>query len=101
MPLSVDIPSNPFRCRSETSRGSQPLLHAILAVSCYHASRQANKDEYSPIDVVDHQNTALKLYHDQLDTYNGSQGVQLLDTTMVLFLFKVRRQICNVGLIRY
>jgi hypothetical protein len=92
IPLSGDVPSNPFRCRSETSRGSQSLLDAILAVSCYHAGRQARKGDELPFDVVDHQNTALKLYRDELDTYTGSKGLELLDTTMVLFLYNVRRQ---------
>ncbi|RDW58181.1 hypothetical protein BP6252_13592 [Coleophoma cylindrospora] len=87
VPLSGDVPSNPFRCRSETSRGSQSLLHAILAVSCYHAGRQASKGDYPPSDVFDHQNTAIQLYRNELNTYTGSQAVQLLDTTMVLFLF--------------
>jgi hypothetical protein len=99
--MSGDVPSNPFRCRSETSRGSQSLLHAILAVSCYHAGRQLSKDDYSPLDVVDRQNTAIKLYRDELDTYIGSQGVQLLDTTMVLFLFNVRKQPCIFDPVRY
>ncbi|RQM08074.1 hypothetical protein DH86_00001409 [Scytalidium sp. 3C] len=29
----------------------------------------------------------MKLYRDELDTYTGPEGIQLLDTTMVLFLF--------------
>lgn len=90
-PLSGDIPSNPFRCRSETTRGPQSLLHAILAVSYFHAGRQSSRTDLLPFDVVDHQNTALKLYRDELDTYTSSQGPQLLDTVMVLFLSYVRR----------
>lgn len=101
MPLSGDIPSNPFRYRSENSHGSQSLLHAILAVSCYHVGRQASKDEYPPFDVFDHHNTAINLYRNELDTYTGSQGMQLLDTTMVLFLFYVRRQAFTFELVRY
>jgi hypothetical protein len=100
MPLSSDLPSNPFRCRSEAARGSKSLLHAILALSYYHAGRQMGNSDYPPSDVIDHQNTALKLYHDQLDTYTESQGVQLLDTAMVLFLFNVCRQILIFRLVR-
>jgi len=92
MPLSGDIASNPFRYRSEACHGSQSLLNAILAVSCYHAGRQASEDDYPPIDLFDHHNTAIYLYRNELDTYTGSQGMQLLDTTMVLFLFYVRTQ---------
>lgn len=89
VPLSGDVSSNPFRCQLGTSSGSQSLLHAILAVSCYHAGRQENKGDYSPSDVVDHHTAAVTLYRNELDTYTGSKGVQLLDTTMVLFLFNV------------
>ncbi|KIW11191.1 hypothetical protein PV08_10491 [Exophiala spinifera] len=86
MPLSGDIPSNPFRCRSHTSQGSRFLLHAILAVSCYHTSRQSTAEGSPPSpDVVNHQNTATQLYRHELDVYHGSQGVRLLDTTLVLF----------------
>ena len=72
------------------SHGSPSLLHAILAVSCYHAGRRPANGHYPWLDIADHRNTAIKLYRDELDTYTGSQGVQLLDTTMVLFLFHVR-----------
>ncbi|OKL56438.1 hypothetical protein UA08_08160 [Talaromyces atroroseus] len=82
-PLSGDIPSNPLRCRLETCRASRSLLHAILAVSCYHAGRQGSKDDYPITDVADHQNTAVELYRKE---QNMSYGVQLLDTTIVLFL---------------
>jgi hypothetical protein len=101
MPLSGDVPSNPFRCRSETSRGCPSLLHAVLAVSCYHAGRQASEGENPIFDVVDHQNTAIKLYSNELDAYTGLQGVQLLDTMMVLFLFNVRKQAFIFDLARY
>ena len=90
VPLSRDIPSNPLRCRVETCRGSGSLLHAILAVSCYHAGRQGSMDDYPVTDVVDHQNTAVELYRKELNACTQSHGMQLLDTTMVLFLFRVR-----------
>jgi hypothetical protein len=89
VPLSVDILCNPFRCRPEVSRGSQSLLHAILAVSCYHAGRQASEGSYPRQVIIDHRNTAVKLYRNELDTCTGSQGTQLLDTAMVLFLYNV------------
>ncbi len=41
-------------------------------------------------DVLDHQNTAVQLYRKELETYDGSQGVRLLDTTLVLFTLNVR-----------
>ncbi|KAE9367713.1 hypothetical protein N431DRAFT_416495 [Stipitochalara longipes BDJ] len=87
VPLSGDVASNPFRHRLETSSGFQSLFHAILAVSCYHAGRQASNNDYPPSDVIDYQNTAVKLYRDELDTCAASPRVQLLDTTMVLFLY--------------
>lgn len=91
MPLSGDIPSNPFRCRSHTSQGSRFLLHAILALSCYHTSRQSTAEGSLPSpDVTDHQNTATQLYRHELDNYHGPQGVRLLDTTLVLFTLNVR-----------
>ncbi|EXJ80644.1 hypothetical protein A1O3_06928 [Capronia epimyces CBS 606.96] len=86
LPLSRDIQSNPFRCRSQTSQGSQFLLHAILALSCYHTTRQPTIEGTRPsADVVDHQNTAIQLYRKELENYHGAQGVRLLDTTLVLF----------------
>jgi len=89
VPLSGDVASNPFRNQKAALAGSQSLLHAILAVSCYHAGRQASNDDYPPSDVIDHQQTAVKLYRDELDACAGSPGVSLLDTTMIFFLYNV------------
>lgn len=90
-PLSGDILSNPLRCRLEACRESRSLLHAVLAVSCYHAGRKGGRNYYPTDDVVDHQNTAVGLYRKELDACAESHGLQLLDTTMVLFLFRVGR----------
>ncbi|PMD40625.1 hypothetical protein L207DRAFT_554328 [Hyaloscypha variabilis F] len=87
VPLSGDVPSNPFRYQLDNSSGSQSLLHAILAVSCYHAGRQTSNGDYPSSDVINHQNTAVKLYHEELNSFTGPPGVQILDTTMVLFLY--------------
>lgn len=90
VPLSGDILSNPLRCRIETCHESRSLLHAILAVSCYHSGRRENKNDYSTADANDHRNTAETLYRRELDAFTDlPQGVRLLDTTMILFLFKV------------
>lgn len=101
IPLSGDVLSNPFRCRPETSRGSQSLLHAILAVSCYHAGRQKSSDVYPLCDALNHEHTAVTLYRDEVDNYTGSQGVQLLDTAMVLFLSNVRRHVSSFDPVQY
>ena len=39
MPLTHDFDANPFRFNSETGRGSQLLLHCILALSYKHIHR--------------------------------------------------------------
>lgn len=89
VPLSGDILSNPLRCRIEACHESQSLLHAILAVSGYHSGRQVNKNDLSAADVNDHHNTAENLYRQELDAYADlPQGVRLLDTTMILLLFR-------------
>lgn len=94
VPLSGDILSNPLRCRIETCHESRSLLHAILAVSCYHAGRRDNKNGDSDADVNDHHHTAETLYRKELDVYTDlPHGVRLLDTTMILFLFRVSHKI--------
>ncbi|KAH8810619.1 fungal-specific transcription factor domain-containing protein [Xylogone sp. PMI_703] len=87
VPLTGDVSSNPFRFRLEASRGSQALLHAVLAVSCHHAGRLERRDNYLHFDVLSHHNTAVKLYRDEFESCAGLQGAPLLDTVMVLFLF--------------
>lgn len=64
-------------------------MHAVLAVSSYHAARQVRGDDYSLVNVVDHQNAAIKLYDEEILNFTVSKGPQLLDTTMLLFMFKV------------
>ncbi|EED12918.1 hypothetical protein TSTA_054290 [Talaromyces stipitatus ATCC 10500] len=86
IPLSGDIPSNPLRCRIETCHRSRSLLHAILAVSCYHARRQ-EKSGYLNSEIDDHYKAAQNLYHKDLDS-DLTRTVHLLDTTMILFLFR-------------
>ncbi|KAH6646199.1 fungal-specific transcription factor domain-containing protein [Truncatella angustata] len=94
MPLSGDVASNPFRCRSETFRGSRPLLHAVIAVSSYHAGRISTTGDYPPF--FDHQNTAVRLYRDALDTcIESTSGLQLLDTAMVIFLLNATHAAFN------
>ncbi|CRG87158.1 hypothetical protein PISL3812_04174 [Talaromyces islandicus] len=88
VPLSGDIPSNPFRCRLEISHQPSALMHAVLAVSSYHAGRQLRRDDSSLVNVIDHQNAAMKLYDEEILHFTVSKGPQLLDTTMLLFMFK-------------
>jgi hypothetical protein len=66
-------------------------MHAILAVSSYHASRQVSRDDYSLVNIADHQNTAIKLYDEEILNFTTSKGPQLLDTTMLFFMSKVSR----------
>lgn len=66
-------------------------MHAVLAVSSYHAGRQVSRDDYSLVNIVNHQNTAIKLYDEEIINFTMSKWPQLLDTTMLLFMFKVSR----------
>ncbi|KAJ9494835.1 hypothetical protein H2202_009737 [Exophiala xenobiotica] len=95
-PITNDFSVNPYRYRPETTRGSQHLLHAIVALSCHFTLRSSTQSQ-PPADAVDHKNTALVLYQGALskkDTY--VHGLSLLDTAMALWQFEATLSALNI-----
>ncbi|CAG9942602.1 unnamed protein product [Clonostachys rosea f. rosea IK726] len=60
-PLTHDFDANPFRVDKETKRGSQLLLHSILALSYRHINRDTG--DYA-LDAKRHKKKALKMLND-------------------------------------
>ncbi|KAH8674760.1 fungal-specific transcription factor domain-containing protein [Tricladium varicosporioides] len=84
IPLTVDVGLNPFRVRKETSSGSQFLLHAVLAHSLYHLTRQSDDNLGSSL-LQRHRSTALHLFSRALgDSPSPQQKVAFLDTALLL-----------------
>lgn len=89
--------ANPFRCRIDTSYGSLYLLHAILALSIHHLSRQIG-DTRMNTEVAGHKDTALQLYANALQSPQlHSLGLTLLDTAVILFALNVSRLIFDIS----
>lgn len=85
----MDMKTNPFRCRKETSLGSPSLLHAILALSGHHNAKQLQRLSIDH-EVVNHRDTAAALYRNALVSPQiYSAGLHLLDTAIILFAFDV------------
>lgn len=88
-PITNHFAVNPYRYRPETTRGSQHLLHAIVALSCHFRLRSATQSQ-PPADAVDHKNTAVVLYQGALSKKDiHVHGLSLLDTAMALWQFEV------------
>ncbi|KAH6670754.1 fungal-specific transcription factor domain-containing protein [Halenospora varia] len=84
IPLTADIGQNPFRVRKETSSGSQFLLHAILAHSLYHLTRQSDDNLGSGL-LQRHRSTAVHLFSRALgNSPSSQQKVAFLDTALLL-----------------
>ncbi|KAF4614307.1 hypothetical protein G7Y89_g15431 [Cudoniella acicularis] len=84
IPLTADCGLNPFRVRKETSSGSQFLLHAVLAHSLYHLTRQSD-DALGSALLQRHRSTAFHLFCRALgDSSSTEQKVAFLDTALLL-----------------
>lgn len=82
---------NPFRCREQTSQGSQLLLHAMLALCYRHMSH--NNGSWT-IEAMKHKSTAQHLLQCATQANNYEQprkGFELgiLDTILILFTLDV------------
>ena len=96
IPLTFDLPVNPFRYRTEILKRSPCLLHAVLALACHHTDRHstptAGRRKSGHISEVSlsHGQHALQLFRHAFDWQNVSQmGSALLDTIIALFSFDV------------
>lgn len=88
-PITSDFTVNPYRYRQETTRGSQHLLHAIVALSCHFRQRSAIQLLPSA-DAIDHKNTAVVLYQGALSRNDiHLHGLSMLDTSMALWQMEV------------
>jgi hypothetical protein len=89
IPLTSDCGLNPFRVRKESSSGSQFLLHAILATSFYHLTRNTNETPSSDL-MERHRTTSFHLFSKALgDPSTRSQGIAFLDTALLLMYLDV------------
>ncbi|KAJ0421678.1 hypothetical protein BJY00DRAFT_311979 [Aspergillus carlsbadensis] len=84
LPLTKDFDANPFRHNLETSKGSQLLVHCILALCYKHINRHA---ETHSAEVAYHKQQAVQLLRDlegQEGTGTGSASVASMGLTTVL-----------------
>jgi hypothetical protein len=92
IPLTVDCHLNPFRIRKETSIGSRHLLHAVLATSLYHLTRDSELTESSAL-MNTHRAESLHLYSRALsDPSYIYRCLTFLDTTLLLMCLDVSPQ---------
>ncbi|KAH7121534.1 fungal-specific transcription factor domain-containing protein [Dactylonectria macrodidyma] len=82
IPLTHDFDANPFRFDAETGRGSQLLLHCILALSYKHL----NRDTGSCADEAkSYKKKALQMLRDMESVSDASPlGASFLDAVLIL-----------------
>lgn len=87
MPLTHDFDANPFRFDAETGRGSQLLLHCILALSYKHI----NRDTGSCADEAkSHKKKALQMLRDMEGASQASPlEASFLDAVLILMTLDV------------
>ncbi|EXJ66881.1 uncharacterized protein A1O5_10076 [Cladophialophora psammophila CBS 110553] len=95
-PITSDFSVNPYRYRPETTKGSQHLLHAIMAISCHFRLRSPSQP-CPPVEALSHKNTAMTLYQGALteaDIY--SNALSLLDTALALWQLEATISSLNI-----
>lgn len=86
-PLTHDFDANPFRVDKETKRGSQLLLHSILALSYRHINRDTGN--YA-LDAKRHKKKALKMLNDMEGGTDISPiEANFLDAVLILMTLDV------------
>ncbi|VUC30658.1 unnamed protein product [Clonostachys rosea] len=81
-PLTRDFDANPFRVDKETKRGSQLLLHCILALSYRHINRDTGN--YA-LDAKQHKKKALRMLKDMEGGTDASPiEANFLDAVLIL-----------------
>lgn len=92
IPLTLNLPLNPFRYREDSLQGSDFLLRAVLALSCHHTENLSTHRQGDQISetVLNHSRTALRLLRQALNSNNVAwMSASLLDTIIVLFSLDV------------
>lgn len=84
MPLTYDSEANPFRFDIKTGRGSQLLLHCILAVSYRHIYRDNGSCAYESKSHKRQAFQMLKRHEDRL-----SADANALDAVLLLMTLSV------------
>ncbi len=88
--ITNDFSINPYRYRPETTKGSRHLLHSILAITAHFRLRSPNQPA-TPLEALEHKNTAMVLYQSALTRDDQSRnGLSLLDTALALWQLEVR-----------
>lgn len=87
MPLTHDFEANPFRFNAETGRGSQLLLHCILALSYKHINRDTGT---CAIEAKDHKKKALQMLRD-MERFPDAPPIEanFLDAVLILMTLDV------------
>ncbi|KIW11120.1 hypothetical protein PV08_10420 [Exophiala spinifera] len=84
-PITIDLDTNPFRYRRETSRGSKHLFHAIIALAC-HYRKDYRRDKPPPLEFYEHKNQSVVLYKEALQgSQIQHQSLPALDTLLALW----------------
>ena len=87
MPLTHDFEANPFRVDTKTGRGSQLLLHCILALSYKHINRDTGS--YAN-EARTHKRKALQMLRElESVSQSASLEVSLLDAVLILMTLDV------------
>ncbi|OQV07430.1 Fungal specific transcription factor domain-containing protein [Cladophialophora immunda] len=95
-PITSDFSINPYRYRPETTKGSQHLLHAIMAISCHFRLRSPSQP-CPPMEALSHKNTAMTLYQGALtETGIYSNALSLLDTALALWQLEATISALNI-----
>ena len=87
MPLTHDFEANPFRFDPKTGRGSQLLLHCILAISYKHIGRETGT-YYR--EAKTHKKMAFQLLKDvEGDSMDNPVHANFLDAILILMTLDV------------
>jgi len=93
IPLTSNLPLNPFYYRKNSLKTSDFLLRAVLALSCHHTENLSSNRRTEQISamVLDHSQTALRLLRQALNSSSvvARINASLLDTIIILFSLDV------------
>ncbi|GKZ23479.1 hypothetical protein AbraIFM66951_008513 [Aspergillus brasiliensis] len=82
LPLTSDIPVNPFRCQRQLPQGSHILFHSILALCCQHLKRLTGSWS---AEAEEHRRKAVQLLEGALQSKQANDQFHLLEPILILF----------------
>ncbi|KAH0845154.1 hypothetical protein FOPE_09411 [Fonsecaea pedrosoi] len=95
-PITCDFDVNPYRYRPETTKGSQHLLHAVMAMSCHFRLRSPSQVA-PPTEALSHKNAAMVLYQGALTgAVVSGNALSLLDTALALWQLEATISSLNI-----